>query len=227
MAVESGVRIGLGERHCRRQVGRRWQGVMSGDGSGQRLRQACRVRTRRSAPVCRRRSEPDGSGRQAACHHRCLGGRRSRSPGGICRLRSARRSRSSRAGLRRAGGRASARAGGVDDLAGAAAQRRHAQRRSGVSRDDRAVARRAGGPPAKAGEACAQRGVAEPMCRTGWPALVVAPSGARCSWAGRVVEGPSAWTAAGPAMGDGLEPGADRPAPAARLPGRRDDAHQP
>ena len=67
---------------------------MSGDGSGRRSRQAWRVRMLRSRPVCRRRSEHDGSGRQAACHQRCLDYRRSRSPADISRLRSGRRSRS-------------------------------------------------------------------------------------------------------------------------------------
>ena len=51
----------------------------------------------------------------------------------------------------------------------------------------------------------------------------------RCSCArpGRVLERPSAWTAAGSAGGTRMEPGADRPAPVGRLPGRGDHAHQP
>ena len=50
----------------------------------------------------------------------------------------------------------------------------------------------------------------------------------RCSCArpGRVLERPSAWTAAGSAGGTRMEPGADRPAPVGRLPGRGDHAHQ-
>ena len=46
--------------------------------------------------------------------------------------------------------------------------------------------------------------------------MVVAPGG-RWSPAGRAVEGPPARAAAGAAMGHGVEPGADRSAPAARL----------
>ena len=57
--------------------------------------------------------------------------------------------------------------------------------------------------------------------------LVVAPDGAALRGPGRAVEGPPARAAAEPALGHGVEPGADRPSPAARLPRRRDDAHQP
>ena len=66
---------------------------MNGDGSGRRLPRGWRARMLRSRPACRRLSEPDGSERQAACHQRCSDLRRSRSPGGISRLRSVRRSR--------------------------------------------------------------------------------------------------------------------------------------
>jgi transposase-like protein len=48
--------------------------------------------------------------------------------------------------------------------------------------------------------------------------VVIAPSG--CSRPRRVLERPSAWTAARPAVGNRLEPGADRPPPAGRLSGR-------
>ena len=64
------------------------------------------------------------------------------------------------AGLLHAGDRSPARAGGVDDLAGAAPQRRHAKWRLGVSCDDGAVARRALRPSPEADEACAQLGIA-------------------------------------------------------------------
>ena len=121
-----------------------------------------------------------------------------------------------RAGPRGARDRPPAGAGGVDDLAGAAAQRRHAQRRSGVSGHHRAVARRAGRAPSEAGEAGGQRGAAElragPAGRRGRR-----PGRGRGPRAGRALEGPPARAAAGPAMGQGVEPGADRPAPAARL----------
>ena len=48
-------------------------------------------------------------------------------------------------------------------------------------------------------------------CRSGWPALVVAPGGAARPRAGRALEGPPARAAAEPALGQGVEPGADRP----------------
>ena len=163
---------------------------MSGGGSGRRSRQAWRAKMLRSRPACRRRSEHDGSGRQAAWHQRCSGRRQSRSPAAIFRLRSVRRSRfcgSQGHSMQEIG--ASARTGSVDDLPGVAAQRRHPQRWPGVSRDDGAVARRAIGPPAEAGEACAQCGLAR-LCggtsgrrgrrskrrRCSWPAV---------SWKGR------------------------------------------
>lgn len=112
-----------------------------------------------------------------------------------------------------------ARSGSVDDLPGAAAQRRHPQRRPRISRDDSAVARRASRSPPKAGEACAQRGIAS-LCggTTGWRRR--RSKRCSCSRPDRVLERPSAWTTARPAVGKRLEPGADRPPPAGRLPGR-------
>ena len=67
---------------------------MSDDGSGRRSLQAWQARTLRSTPACRRLSEQDGSGRQAACHQRSLDSRQSRSPGDIFHWRSGSRSRS-------------------------------------------------------------------------------------------------------------------------------------
>jgi len=49
----------------------------------------------RSRLECHKLSDPDCSERRAACHQRCSDLRQSRSLGGICRWRSARRSRSS------------------------------------------------------------------------------------------------------------------------------------
>src|SRR6478672_2199988 len=54
------------------------------------------------------------------------------------------------------GGGASDRTCGVNDLAGAAAQRRHSQRRYGLSRVDRARAARAFSPTTKADKAWAE-----------------------------------------------------------------------
>ena len=48
----------------------------------------------RLGPVCRRPWDHDGAGRQAACHQRCMDGRQSRSPAGICRSWSGRSLRS-------------------------------------------------------------------------------------------------------------------------------------
>ena len=103
----------------------------------------------------------------------------------------------SRAGLH-AGGRSRAGAGSVDDLAGATAQRRHPKRRPRVSRDDSAMARRASCSPSKAGEARAQHGIAS-LCggTTGWRHRSERGS---CSRPGRILEGPSPWTTARPAV---------------------------
>ena len=57
--------------------------------------------------------------------------------------------------------------------------------------------------------------------------VVAAPSERSCSWSCRSVERPSAEPAQGSAMGESLESRADCPTLADRLPGRRDDAHQP
>ena len=125
----------------------------------------------------------------------------------------------SRAGLLNAEGRSPARAGSVDDLPRVAAQRRHSKRWPGVSRDDSAMARRASRSPTKAGEACAQRGIAN-LCggTIGWRRR--RSKRGSCSRPGRVLERPPTWTAEGPAVGERLEPGTDRPPPAGRLPGR-------
>ena len=125
----------------------------------------------------------------------------------------------SSARLLHAGGCSPARTGSVDDLAGAAAQRCHPKRRPGVSRDDSAMACRAICSPPKAGEACAQRGIAN-LCggTIGWRRR--RSEWGSCSRPGCVVERPSAWTAARSAVGKRLEPGADCSPPAGRLPGR-------
>src|SRR4030088_228134 len=76
----------------------------------------------------------------------------------VCRTRADRALTSTR--LHCTGGGASDRTCGVNDLAGAAAQRRHPQRRFGVSRVDCAMARRAISPTTKADKACAERDLA-------------------------------------------------------------------
>ena len=75
-------------------------------------------------------------------------------------------------------------------------------------------------------QACAQRDLAH-LCG-GETGRRRRRSERRCrSRSCRAVEGPPAWPATGSAMGQGLEPGADCPTLADRLPGRQDDAHQP
>src|SRR5215211_6862924 len=109
-------------------------------------------------------------------------------------------------------------AGRIDDLPRAAAQRCHARWRPGVSGQHRTVACRAGGAPSEAGKACSQRGAADlragPASRRGRY-----PGRGRGRRAGRALEGPPAWASAGSVLGQGVEPAADRPAAAARLPG--------
>jgi hypothetical protein len=130
------------------------------------------------------------------------------------------------AGPFHAGYRLAAWPGGIDDLATVAPQRCHSKWRSRVSCDHGAVARRAIRSSPEADEARAQRGIAH-LCggTTGWCRRRSERSFR--SRPGRVLERTSAWTAAGPALGQGMEPGADRSPLAGRLPGRWDDAHQP
>ena len=135
-----------------------------------------------------------------------------------------------RPGLRRARGRVPPGPVGVDNLARAAAQRGHAQRQAGVSGQHGAVARRAVGASAEAGETGYERSVAGVCAGTAGRVHVrvhVRPGRVRGGRAGRRLEGSAAWTAAEPALGQGVEPAADRPAPAARFFRRRNHAHQP
>ena len=125
-----------------RAAGRAAASIVSG--SGRRSRAGRRARTLPCRPGCRRRLASGGFGRVAGCRpSRCP-----RRRGGTCRLPSARRSLFCAPGRRGQGDRASARPLAVDDLAGAATQRRDARRRAGVPGDDRAVAcRHAGAAP--------------------------------------------------------------------------------
>ena len=126
---------------------------------------------------------------------------------------------SSSARLLHARGCAPARTSSFNDLAGAAAQRFDPKRQLGVSRDHGAVACRAICSPPKAGEACAQPGIANPCggtigrgrCRSKWGS---------CAWPRCVLERPPAWAAEASAVGKRLEPRADCSPPAGRLPGR-------
>src|SRR3954470_14217164 len=112
----------------------------------------------------------------------------------------------SRAGPRGTRGGPPAEAGGLDDLAGAAPQRRDARRWPGLPGDGRAVARRTGRPPPEASETSGQRGAAD---------IRAGPTGRRSrdlGWgrgprAGRGLEGPPARASEEPAVGQGVEPG--------------------
>ena len=86
--------------------------------------------------------------------------RRSRSRGGIWRLPSGRRSRCGGRRTWRAGDRTALGAGGIDDLAGTAAQRGDAERQPGLSGDHGAVACGAGGASSEGGEARDECGAA-------------------------------------------------------------------
>jgi len=183
------------------------------------LRRAWQVRTLRLRPVCRRLSEQDGSGRQAACHQRCLDDRRSRSPGDICRLRNGGACDPTCAGRGSAGDRPADGAVSVDDLAGVATQCRDAQRGPGLSGNHSAVACGPGRSAPKACEAGDQRGAAS-VC-----AGSISRRGRNAAWgcgsrSGGVLERSPTRTSAGSAVGLGVEPGADCPSLTARLPAR-------
>jgi len=191
---------------------------MSGDGSGPPLRRAWQVRTLRLRPVCRRLSEQDGSGRQAACHQRCLG--RSAKPlsGRYLSLAEREELRSYVCRARECG-RSPGRWGG---------QRRRSR---GVRRN---AATRSGGLDYRATTAQwhADRAARRPSLRS-WrstrAASVCAGSisrrGRNAAWgcgsrSGGVLERSPTRTSAGSAVGLGVEPGADCPSLTARLPAR-------
>ena len=169
-------------------------------------------------PACRSRSEPDGSGRRAACHQRCSDPRRSRSPDGISRLRSARRSRffafraipCRRSDVGSVGRlrRSPVSCGATRPPAAAAWS--IARRRPSGTPSDRPVARSrrslrstrlahlCGGTAGRHDRRSERRSRSRPC---------------------RVLEGTPTWPATGSTMGQRMEPGADRPALAGRLPG--------
>lgn len=170
-----------------------------------------------SRPAYRRLSEQDGSGKRVVCHQRCSGSLRSRSAAGISRLRSGRRSRcfACRAtvyGRSLAGSRGRPRRSpgscGATPPHEAAAWSIARQQRNGTPSELLVVPSR---------QSLRARRHCEPMWRNGWHRR---RSGrGSCSRPGGVLERPAAWTAPGPAVGKRLEPGADCPALAGRLPG--------
>ena len=174
----------------------------------------------RLAPVCLRLSEQDGSGRQAACHQRCMEDGRSHSPGGISRLLSGRNSQfCMRRAVWGAGDWPTDRAVRVDDLARASTKCGNAQRWPGVSSDHRAVACRECCPAPEACEAGGQCGIAG-LCAgaVGWRDRGARRGGG--PWATDILVGPLTRASAATTMGDGMEPAADCPSPAARFSGR-------
>lgn len=113
-------------------------------------------------------------------------------------------------GHRRARGRPPDRAGSVNGLAGAAAQRGHPGRSAAVPGVGRAVEGRAGCPPFQVRHAGGERSAARlrrrPAVRAGpppgWHAGAVSGHGG--------MEGAEQATTSRSALGDGMEPGADR-----------------
>lgn len=104
--------------------------------------------------------------------------------------------------------------------------RRNAATRSGGLEYRASTAQWHADRSAQTDQACAQHNLAH-LCGAATGRRRHDPKWRRRSWSGRSVEGPPARSAKGSAMGQGLEPGADRPTLADRLPGRQDDAHQP
>src|SRR6516225_8028694 len=100
---------------------------------------------------------------------------------------------SSSAGLLHAGGCAPARTNSFNDFAGVAAQRCNPKRRFGVSRDDSAMACRSICSPPRAGEACAQRGIAN-LCGGTIGRVRRRSELVSCSRPGCAPERPPAWS---------------------------------
>ena len=193
--------------------------MRSNAGSGRQLRPDTRVRTRRSAPGCRQQSGHGGFGRQAAWQRRTLCLRLRRCLGGICRSPSGSRSRSRVFKGMECARSPPAGAGAVDDLAGAAPQRRHTVRRLGVPSDDGPVACGSRRAPTQAGEARDQYRAA--TVRAG--AVGRRDHRAKRRYGPEAcsdVEGTPARAAAAAAVGSGMESRADCSAPPARLPRR-------
>ena len=171
-------------------------------------------RGRRRGLWCHRRWAAGGSAKVAACHRSVWLRRRD----ATCRSPSARRSPSCKAqqlGVRQIARRLGRSA--VDDLPGAAPQRRDPRRPAGVSSHDGAVACRPACQAPEAGQARRQRRAARvragPACRRGRRARRhggARSEGSRGSGAARPPQGP--------ALGQVVESGADRQPAAGRLP---------
>ena len=106
----------------------------------------------------------------------------------------------------------------VDDLAGAAPQRVDADVAARLQGVDRAVARRAARPPAEGREAGRQRTAAGVRAGPARRATSATPTADRAGPDGAGVEGSQQAASTGPAVGAGLEPGADRAPAQGRLP---------
>ena len=111
------------------------------------------------------------------------------------------------------------------DLTRGATQCCHSERRSRLPRNYSPVACRAFGTAPEAGKAGVQCGTADVCSRS------TCRHGSCARWDGntrtqRRLERSTAWASAKPPVGKSMEPRADSPTPAARLPRRQDDAHQ-
>ena len=205
--------LGRGGRRCVRRGGLRWPGESTGSGSGWRSPGECRVRTPALRLVCPRwlaragSATAGGSGRSA--WPRCRGGTcrsgsgrrwRSCAPGDAASARSPgvwagrrRRSRGSCAGTLRAG---------------AAGWSTGPRRPSGT---------RTGGHAARRSRNSLRARPCGSTCKTGSPARSPGPMARRCR-PGCALDRTSARSPSRSALGQVVEPGADREPAAGRLP---------
>ena len=149
-----GRRAGRALRSPVRFPGRpEWHDASVRSSSGERSLGGRRAKLRPLRSACRRRSGLVGSERLVACHQSAS----SRSRGATCRSRSERSSPFSMPTAIAYGGSLSSWAGHINDLAGAATQRRHPWRPPRVSRHDRAVGSRSARQATEGGQARLER----------------------------------------------------------------------
>ena len=161
----------------------------------------------RLAPKYLKRLERDYSGRQAECHQQCSG-RSAKPPSGRYLSFAEREEIALLAGARLqcTRGGASARTSSLNDLPGAAAQRRHPQWRSGISRTTAQWhAERSARRPKQAQLVLnrALRAYVRGSAGRDWSRL---PSGTPVRWPVRTLERAPSWTAAGSSMGTAWSP---------------------
>ena len=186
-----------------------------GSGSGRRSRGACRARTRRRRRACRRpvgvRWFREGGGMPSVTLAAAVGA--------VPVVRRARGDRApARRWLRGARDRAPAGSVAVDDLAGAAAQRRDARRRPGVSGHDGAVACRPAGAASRSRRSSPSTTELRRYVQDRLAGAVSGPDGVAVAGPDVRVDRPAPRSPPGSALGAVVEPGADRQPAAARLP---------